>query len=87
MERKDPIHESSMDAVWPTKEWWGPEGRGGLHAAVCRPACFWRAVRAGDESARAARKGTGASPAFIDKLIEEGWKKAAIKPAEAAVGR
>ena len=32
----------------------------------------------------ASRKDAGASPVFIDKLIEEGWKKAGIKPAKPA---
>src|SRR5262245_26687396 len=41
-------------------------------------------ARAGDEVARAARKDSGASPAFVDRLIEEGWKKAGVKPAETA---
>ncbi len=39
-------------------------------------------ARSGDESARSGRKETGSG--FIDKLIEEGWKKAGVKPAEMA---
>ena len=40
-------------------------------------------ARAGDDSTRSSRKDAGASPAFIDKVIEEGWKKAGVKPAKA----
>ena len=41
-------------------------------------------ARSGDDSARASRKGASGSLVFVDKLIEEGWKKAGIKPAESA---
>ena len=42
-------------------------------------------VRGGDDSSRAGgRIQTGKSPAFIDKLIEEGWKAAGVKPAKPA---
>ena len=34
--------------------------------------------------AQASRKDAGSNPVFIDKLIEEGWKKAGVKPAEPA---
>jgi Protein of unknown function (DUF1553)/Protein of unknown function (DUF1549) len=40
--------------------------------------------RTGDDSSRTKRKEPAASPVFVDKLIEEGWKKAGIKPAEPA---
>jgi hypothetical protein len=41
-------------------------------------------VRGGDDSAKTSRTKSGPHPAFIDTLIEEGWKKAGVKPAKAA---
>ena len=41
-------------------------------------------ARAGDDSTRSRRKDPGSNPVFIDKLIEEGWKKAGVKPSKPA---
>ena len=51
--------------------------------------CLWcdlrgMAARGGDDSAKAGRRETGLSPAFIDRLIEEAWKTAGVKPAKPA---
>jgi Protein of unknown function (DUF1553)/Protein of unknown function (DUF1549) len=45
---------------------------------------FGGPARAGDDSARSSRKDSHSTPAFVDRLIEEGWKKAGVKPAESA---
>ncbi len=42
------------------------------------------AVRGGDDSTRTGRKESGPSSVLIDKLLEEGWKKAGVKPAKPA---
>ncbi len=41
-------------------------------------------ARGGDDAARRTRKEIGANSAFIDKLIEDGWKKAGVKPGKVA---
>ena len=42
------------------------------------------AVRGGDDSTKASRKDTGSASVLIDRLLEEGWKKAGVKPAKPA---
>ena len=41
-------------------------------------------VRGGDDSAKKSRPQTGPHPSFIDTLIEDGWKKAGVKPSKPA---
>ena len=64
-------------------------------ASIGRVATVWGMVfaivvgtgvpaRAGDDSTRSSRKDSGANPVFIDKQIEESWKKAGVKPAKPA---
>jgi hypothetical protein len=42
------------------------------------------AVRGGDDSTKASRKDAGSASVLIDRLLEEGWKKAGVKPAKPA---